>query len=292
MKELSILLPVYNSEKTIEKCINSILSSTQTNFELIIVNDGSNDSSKDKILSFGDNRIKYFEKKNTGLIDSLNFGIKNCSSEIIMRIDSDDYISPEKISFQLEALKSSNSVLVGSNAYIIDNDDNIIGETNLPLSHSEIVKSMIKIRPSLIHPSIITYKEILKRVNYYDDKYIHAEDYDLFLRISRLGKISNLPQKLMFLRKGENNISHKNAKKQIVNSLISRENFLINKDYRRTADKDYFTLSQKIKNSFFKSIFIFLHTKIIALEFIHPKSRPTIKLILLKIARRFLNFFL
>ena len=79
MKELSILLPVYNSEKTIEKCINSILFSTQTNFELIIVNDGSNDSSKDKILSFGDNRIKYFEKKNTGLIDSLNFGIKNCS---------------------------------------------------------------------------------------------------------------------------------------------------------------------------------------------------------------------
>lgn len=292
MKELSILLPVYNSEKTIEKCINSILSSTHTNFELVIVNDGSNDSSKDKILSFGDNRIKYFEKKNTGLIDSLNFGINNCSSEIIMRIDSDDYISPEKISFQLNALKSSNSILVGSNAYIIDNDDNIVGETSLPLNHSEIVKSMIKIRPSLIHPSIITYKEILERVNYYDDKYIHAEDYDLFLRISRLGKITNLPQKLMFLRKDENNISHKNAKKQIVNSLISRENFLINKDFRRTSDKDYLILSQKIKNSYFKSIFIFLHIKIIELEFIHPKSRSTVKLILLKVARRFLNFFL
>ena len=134
MKKISVLLPVYNSEKTLEKCLSSILFSSHSNFELVLVNDGSNDSSKDIIYSFKDERIKYFEKTNSGLIDSLNFGVKNCSSEIIMRIDADDYIKPEKIALQLKELKSSNSVLIGTNAYIVNNDEKPVGETNLPLN--------------------------------------------------------------------------------------------------------------------------------------------------------------
>ena len=292
MKKISILLPVYNSEKTVEKCLSSILFSSHSNFELVLVNDGSNDSSKDIIYSFKDERIKYFEKTNSGLIDSLNFGVKNCSSEIIMRIDSDDYINPKKIELQLKELQSSNSVLIGTNAYIVNKDDKIIGDTNLPLKHSEIVKSMIKIRPSIIHPSIMVYKEILDRVNYFDEKYHHAEDYDLFLRISRLGNISNIPKKLMYLRKSVNNISHKNANEQIVNSFISRENYLINSGFEKTTYKNFNLLSQKINDNFFKSIYISIHSKIVDLEFNQPNENIYFKLITLKILRRIFISFL
>ncbi len=292
MKKISVLLPVYNSEKTLEKCLSSILFSSHSNFELVLVNDGSNDSSKDIIYSFKDERIKYFEKTNSGLIDSLNFGVKNCSSEIIMRIDADDYIKPEKIALQLKELKSSNSVLIGTNAYIVNNDEKPVGETNLPLKHLEIVKSMIKMRPSLIHPSIMVYKDILNKVDYFDEKYHHAEDYDIFFRISKLGDIRNIPEKLMYLRKSESNISHKNAKKQIVNSFISRENYLVNNSSGKTTNENFYLLGQKIKNSFFKSFYIKIHTKIVHLEFNQSQSNSYYKLIMLKILRRFFNLFI
>tara|TARA_X000000950_G_scaffold38655_2_gene41287 strand:+ start:18217 stop:19095 length:879 start_codon:yes stop_codon:yes gene_type:complete len=292
LKKISVLLPVYNSEKTLEKCLSSILFSSHSNFELVLVNDGSNDSSKDIIYSFKDERIKYFEKTNSGLIDSLNFGVKNCSSEIIMRIDADDYIKPEKIALQLKELKSSNSVLIGTNAYIVNNDEKPVGETNLPLKHLEIVKSMIKMRPSLIHPSIMVYKDILNKVDYFDEKYHHAEDYDIFFRISKLGDIRNIPEKLMYLRKSESNISHKNAKKQIVNSFISRENYLVNNSSGKTTNENFYLLGQKIKNSFFKSFYIKIHTKIVHLEFNQSQSNSYYKLIMLKILRRFFNLFI
>lgn len=292
MEKISVLLPVYNSENTIEKCLSSILFSSHSNFELVLVNDGSNDSSKDIIYSFKDERIKYFEKLNSGLIDSLNFGVKNCSSEIIMRIDADDYIKPEKMNLQLKELMSSNSVLIGTNAYIVNNDEKTVGETNLPLKHLEIVKSMIKMRPSLIHPSIMVYKGVLDKVNFFDEKYHHAEDYDIFYRISKLGNIKNMPEKLMCLRKSESNISHKNAKEQIVNSFISRENYLVNNSSDKTTNENFYLLSQKVKNSFFKSFYIKIHTKIVYLEFNQSQSNSYNKLIILKILRRFFNLFI
>ena len=292
MKKLSVLLPVYNSEKTILKCISSILSSSYSNFELVIVNDGSNDSSKDLIYSLEDDRIKYFEKMNSGLIDSLNFGVKNCSSEIIMRIDSDDYIKPEKIELQLKEMQFSNSILIGTNAYIVDKNDKTIGKTNLPLKHSEIIKSMLKLQPSLIHPSIMVFKEVLHKVNYFDERYNHAEDYDLFLRISRIGNIKNIPEKLLYLRKTENNISHKNAKEQIVNSFISRENYRTSESFLKTKNENFQALSKKINNNYFKLFYIKIHTKIVDLEFNQHQNNLYVKLIMLKILRRALNLFL
>ena len=292
MKKLSVLLPVYNSEKTILKCISSILSSSYSNFELVIVNDGSNDSSKDLIYSLEDDRIKYFEKMNSGLIDSLNFGVKNCSSEIIMRIDSDDYIKPEKIELQLKKMQFSNSILTGTNAYIVDKNDKTIGKTNLPLKHSEIIKSMLKIRPSLIHPSIMVYKEVLHKVNYFDEKYSHAEDYDLFFRISRIGNIKNIPEKLMYLRKTENNISHKNVKEQIVNSFVARENYRTSESFLKTKNENFQAMSKKIKNNYFKLFYVKIHTKIVDLEFNQHQNNLYVKLIMLKILRRALNLFL
>jgi glycosyltransferase involved in cell wall biosynthesis len=292
LKKISILLPVYNSEKTIEQCISSVLSSSHNNFELVVVNDGSNDSSKELIYSIKDHRIKYFEKSNSGLVDTLNFGIKKCSSEILMRIDSDDYIKSEKIELQLKEMQSFNSVLIGTNAYIVDKNDKTIGKTNLPLEHSEIIKSMLKIRPSLIHPSIMVYKEVLHKVNYFDEKYSHAEDYDLFFRISRIGNIKNIPEKLMYLRKTENNISHKNVKEQIVNSFISRENFRTSESFLKTKNENFQAMSKKIKNNYFKLFYIKIHIKIVDLEFNQHQNNLYVKLIMLKTLRRALNLFL
>ena len=92
---ISIIIPVYNVEKWLNKCIDSILSQSYENFEVILVNDGSTDKSKDICDQYSkeDNRVKVFHNKNKGLSYSRNFGVKNSNGKYVMFVDSDDFIS-------------------------------------------------------------------------------------------------------------------------------------------------------------------------------------------------------
>ena len=92
---ISIIIPVYNVEKWLNKCIDSILVQSYKNFEIILVNDGSTDKSGDICDKYSkeDNRIKVFHNKNKGLSYSRNFGVKNSNGKYVMFVDSDDFIS-------------------------------------------------------------------------------------------------------------------------------------------------------------------------------------------------------
>lgn len=90
---LSIIITAYNAEKTIERCINSILENEYNDYEIIVINDGSSDKTEKIIELFASDKIKYFSKKNTGVADSRNFGIEKAKGEYITFIDSDDYVS-------------------------------------------------------------------------------------------------------------------------------------------------------------------------------------------------------
>ena len=106
MSKISVILPVYNSETTIEAAVKSILSQSFKDFELIIINDGSSDDTEQIINSFKDKRIKYIKNvKNIGLIASLNIGIKFSSSEYVARMDSDDISHPSRLKKQILFLK-------------------------------------------------------------------------------------------------------------------------------------------------------------------------------------------
>ena len=93
--KFSVIVPVYNTEKYIKDCIDSILNQSYNNFELIIVNDGSYDKSKQIIETYKDKRIKLYNKKNTGIADTRNFAISKCSSDYFIFVDSDDTINKD-----------------------------------------------------------------------------------------------------------------------------------------------------------------------------------------------------
>lgn len=94
MPKLSIIIPVYNAENTLRKCLDSILEQNYTDYEIILVNDGSQDSSEKIILEYEkeNNKIKYISKENSGVADSRNIGVKNATGEYIVFVDSDDYV--------------------------------------------------------------------------------------------------------------------------------------------------------------------------------------------------------
>ena len=90
---ISVIITAYNAEKTIEKCLNSILDTKYNNYEIVIVDDGSTDNTEDIIELFATDKIKYFSKPNTGVADSRNFGIEKANGDYITFVDSDDFVS-------------------------------------------------------------------------------------------------------------------------------------------------------------------------------------------------------
>ena len=90
---ISIIITAYNAEKTIEKCLNSILDTKYNDYEIIVINDGSTDNTEEVIQLFATDKIKYFSKPNTGVADSRNFGIEKAKGDYITFVDSDDYVS-------------------------------------------------------------------------------------------------------------------------------------------------------------------------------------------------------
>jgi len=284
---ISILLPVYNSELFIKKTIDSVLNNTHKAFELIIINDGSEDNSLDIIKSYDDPRIKLYNKSNSGLIETLNYGIRKCKNEIIMRIDSDDIIHSQKIEKQLFMFKKDKVALLGTEGYTINNAGEVDSSINLPSSHDDILKAMMNYNASVIHPSIMVYKNVLESVGLYSPNMKHAEDYDLFLRISKIGKISNLNEKLIYLRKNENNISHLNAKEQILNTFIAKK-YYQDYNYKPISDKIFFKIKNEINENSLNKLYFFIHSKIVENTYLN-KSKNYFTIFFMKIIRRLLR---
>ena len=284
---ISILLPVFNGERYIKESIISILNSSYKIFELNIINDGSTDNTDQIIKSFSDPRIKYLTKTNSGLIETLNYGIKKCNYPVIMRMDADDIILPNKIENQLSYFKKSDSILTGTNGYLINSEGNKMRPINLPTEHNDIIKSMLKMSSSFIHPSVMYYKDAVLKVGGYDSNFKHAEDFDLFLSLSKIGKVSNMSERLIYLRKLENNVSLLNAEEQIRNTIISKDIYKHNNDY--LVNKSTYTeYRQKVENSFFKRIYIKVHLLIVKIENNNLK-RALFFLLFLKVFRRVLK---
>ncbi|HDR3900846.1 TPA: glycosyltransferase [Bacillus cereus] len=196
---VSIGLPVYNCEKTVLGTINSIISQTYENWELIIVDDGSSDTSLDVINSIKDARIKvYSDGENKGLPYRLNQIAKLAKGEYIARMDSDDLMHPERIAVQIKYLQGNPNIdLIGSGAYIINEQEKVLGQRR---------KKDFKINPAevlakglFIHPTVFGKTEWFRR-NLYSEAYIRAEDHEMWVRTVKNSNFHILEAPLLFYR--------------------------------------------------------------------------------------------
>jgi glycosyltransferase involved in cell wall biosynthesis len=216
--KVSIIMPVYNGEKFLKEAIESILNQTFTDFEFIIINDGSKDNSLSIIEEYKqkDSRIKIIDQKNLGIIKALNNGLKISKGKYIVRMDADDISLSDRIEKQLAYLKKENAYLCGTWAHVIDKNGviNTKKEFNYPpKTWTENKLSMIKWNP-FIHPSVLFKRELYekekdKNGNLYKN-YKHIEDYELWTRINPKYKSVNIQEYLLNYRIHNNQITNRN----------------------------------------------------------------------------------
>ena len=210
---ISVLMSVFNGERWLADSIESVLNQSFEDFEFIIVNDGSNDSSLKIIESFGnsDSRIRILNKENSGLTYSLNYGLSKARGAWIARIDADDICSPNRLLKQLNYSKSEKDlVLLGSGLFIIDDHGNQIKAYRYPKKHKRLVKTLSKGLPFFPHSSAFFKLSAALNIGGYRLPFKRTQDQDLWLRLSEVGKIGSLSEPLVFIRKHSEQISNNN----------------------------------------------------------------------------------
>ena len=200
MTLISAILSVFNGKKHLDRCLNSIMSQSLQQWELIVVDDGSNDGSRDIIerYAFRDERLIILNNdQNVGLARSLNKAIKFAKTEFILRVDVDDINHPTRFETLYKyIIKKPEIDVLGSNANLIDDNGVIIGKSSVDTC-SESLKKNIFLRNPFIHSSVIMRKKFLEKNYFYNDKLIKAQDYDLWIRGAGIKGYCNIPDVLL-----------------------------------------------------------------------------------------------
>jgi glycosyltransferase involved in cell wall biosynthesis len=227
--KISIVLAVYNGANFVSEAVKSILNQTFSDFELIIINDGSSDNSERVLNFFNDPRIiRIKNERNLGLIRSLNAGIKIARGEYIARMDADDVSIQNRLEKQVEFLENNKNIgVLGTAVYCIDKKGLIISELIQPLSHEAIIWKMC-FECALIHPTVMMRRNILPEDGPYSLEFRHIEDTELWMRLAEKVRFANLPDILHKYRLHSSSIGSLQSNTQYNLSLVLRKNFLNN----------------------------------------------------------------
>jgi glycosyltransferase involved in cell wall biosynthesis len=199
---VSVLMPVYNTERFVAETTESVLAQTFRDFELIALDDGSTDRSREILESFAkrDPRVRVVSRPNKGLVATLNEGLALAQAPLIARIDADDLCHPQRFEKQVQALNDDPGlVAVGSCSAAIDEDGNALGNYPTPLSHEEIEREHLRGHSSIHHPSVMFRTEVVRGLGGYREL-VPCEDFDLWLRLGEVGRLANLPENLITKR--------------------------------------------------------------------------------------------
>ena len=221
---ISVVLPAYTVHDTIGESIDSILSQTFTDFELIIINDGSQDNTEEVIHAYSDKRIRYYRnEKNEGLIYTLNRGLDLAQGKYIARMDADDISKPERLERELEYLINNGLDVVSCVADKIDENGNVWGEIKPFNNRPEVIKDLLEIQNVIIHPTVLMRTDIIKSVGGYRN-FPSCQDYDLWLRlITNNYKIGIINENLFQFRKHRDSVTATRRYNQILNEKYIRE---------------------------------------------------------------------
>jgi len=223
MPKISVVMSVYNGEKYLTQAIESILGQTYTDFEFIIINDGSTDKGLDIINEYRqrDERIVVISRENKGLVYSLNEGVNKARGEYIARMDPDDISIPVRFEKQLKYIQDEGLDVCGTWAEGIDSCGIKIRNVDYP-PNSDKIKSFTLFHNPIIHSSVIFRKDIFEKVGGYKKFFRYIEDYELWTRVVFKYKAGNIPERLLQYRFHQDQITQKNNFEMRVKGFLIR----------------------------------------------------------------------
>ena len=200
---ISVLLSVYNDDKNIKKSIDSILSQSYKNIELLIIDDCSTDKTYEIINEIKDSRVRIFRNKdNKGLTKSLNILIKESKGQILARQDSDDVSLPNRLEIQYSELQKSQLDACTTRAQIKNS------KRSIPrFSHLLPLSIVIKYKNPFIHGTLMIRKNVILNIGMYDENIKYAQDYKLFLELLKKNYKIRILRKKLYVLNMKNNIS-------------------------------------------------------------------------------------
>lgn len=216
-------MPVYNASEYIRETIDSVLNQTFTEFEFLIINDGSTDNSEEIIKSYSDPRIRLVNNEsNIKLIATLNKGIELSKGKYIARMDADDICLPTRLEKQYELMEENTDIALCGTGI------RIMGKKlfqPIAINNPERIRNAMRAFNVFFHPTIMFRKNVLIENNYrYNPNYIHAEDYQLFQLISEKFRLANIDEPLLLYRLSPEGISRVfNSEQQTMTYKITSE---------------------------------------------------------------------
>lgn len=214
---VSVLMSMYNSAAYVQAAVESVLAQSFSDFEFLIVDDGSSDNSAAIVakLAKSDARITLFRQENRGIVPSVNFLIDQAQAPLIARMDSDDICLPDRFAAQVAHMAAHPELgALGTQFIEIDEQDKIRDAYfRHPTSASDIRAALAERQP-IGNPTVMLRTEVIRQIGGYRPAFRYCEDYDLFLRLSRVADIENLPDVHLLYRRSENQMSTLNNHRQ------------------------------------------------------------------------------
>ncbi|MCY4063744.1 MAG: glycosyltransferase family 2 protein [Chloroflexi bacterium] len=225
---VSVLLAVYNDERYLPEAIESILAQTYADFELIVVDDGSEDGTAEVIREFAgrDERIRSFQlKENRGQSSALNLGLAEARGAYIAKMDSDDISLPRRLEIQVDYLQSNPEIgVVGAQRKQVDENLKPLRDINFPLRHAHIIINLFLSGWSIGGAEAVFRREVLAGLGGFNSKVLLG-DMDLYCRMVERTRFANVPERLYWARRHQSNLTAFRRIRRIEESRAIRGNW-------------------------------------------------------------------
>ena len=195
---VSVVLAARNARKVLPRALDSLLAQTMSDWECVVVDDGSTDGTADSVSA--DPRFRVVRQESSGLTAALRRGVAEAKGAFIARLDADDTCLPDRLRRQSDELMSRPEIsVVGCGVELISESGAPLGTRTFPADHAELVASLDALLTPIPHSTLMARRDALESVGGYRAAFVKAQDYDLLRRLSEKGRLSSLPDVLVRL---------------------------------------------------------------------------------------------
>ena len=224
---LSVAMSVYNGERFLAAAIDSILAQTFEDFELLVLDDGSNDATASILRCYArsDSRVRPIIRENRGLVASLNQLLHEARAPIVARMDADDISRPQRFERQLAFLAAHpDHGVVGSWSEDMGEHGEPMFRTGAdhPITHEDVLATIARGEQVICHPAAMYRRDVVLSVGGYHAAFRHCEDFDLWLRLASVTKLANIPERLVRYRRYPGQVSSRHATEQQIGTAVAQ----------------------------------------------------------------------